>query len=123
MLAEIRWKHENFMNQLLLEPKGPVKYHYTFTKPNPNDLLEPKTQYLVLSTLTNKEDFARAEKSHLRQFFSFYRKFESCDEDIRVFLYNTYCHNMYGIELWDSSEKCKMQFKSLSITITSVSSA
>ena len=23
---------------------------------------------------------------------------------------------MYGIELWDSSEKCKMQFKSLSIT-------
>ena len=68
---------------------------------------------ILNGTLTNKEDFARAEKSHLRQFFSFYRKFESCNEDIRVFLYNTYCHNMYGIELWDSSEKCKIQFKSL----------
>ena len=66
--------------------------------------------------LTNKDDLRRAEKAHLRQFFPIFRKYKSYDDNIKIFIYKTYCNNLFGSELWDEFRGAKLALKSFKVT-------
>ena len=60
-------------------------------------------------------DIKKCTTSFLRQFFSFYRRFKSLNEEILVFLFKTYCMSFYGCELWYSTKGSVNEFHNLEI--------
>ena len=63
-----------------------------------------------------KLDIKRCSNSFLKQFYSMFRKFNTLNQNILLFLFNKLCTSFYGAELWHSHHGSRTEFHNLEVT-------
>ena len=70
---------------------------------------------IIASDFCNKHDIERLERAFLRQSFGCLNKFSNYPQNVKTFLFRTYCTSLYGCELWTQLKGCNQAFNSLKI--------
>ena len=60
--------------------------------------------FIIRSDLVNADDIQRALKKFYIEFNSILRKFSSSDTKVKLFLFKSYCLQIYGADLWLNSK-------------------
>ena len=69
----------------------------------------------ITYNLSNEEDITIKRNKFYSEFNQILRKFNSVDENIKIFLFKQYCLQLYGAELWFGGVKSKTALKQFAI--------
>ena len=71
--------------------------------------------FVLNSNLTEKDDLLFTRDKFFREFNCIMRKFSFTHETVLIHLFNTYCSNFYGSQIWLSKTSCISQIREFGI--------
>ena len=71
--------------------------------------------FIITSNLCNQKDIIFNRNKFYKQFNVTIRKFSNCNINVLVNLFNTYCLQIYGSNLWFGNFRCKRQLDQFAV--------